>query len=239
MKLRPNMIDSLDSPLVARRVGTERRFCPAILFTALALAGVLACSSSSNGGAFRDIDGGSGRNDGGSATPDAGSTETGPGSGGGQSCGKGPFSEPSSDGETSCKKNLGCPSAPPSTAAQRLMVATCSVTGKDKECTPIPLPFCARDSVHVSLSLVNPKAPMGNPGCAGTLDVDSEVSVTGGATLKWHALEKEPIGCTEVGQGQSGTETVPGPCCEVVRDIYFPMGDFTVRVAVRTDWQPG
>lgn len=35
-----------------------------------------------------------------------------------------------------------------------------------------------------------------------------------------------------------GETVLEGPCCSKAIDVYLPVGDFTARTVIRTDWQP-
>lgn len=70
------------------------------------------------------------------------------------------------------------------------------------------------------------------------MHIDARATSEGGATLLWDAQEFDPVTCDRIGAEMEGETVLEGPCCSKVIDVYFPVGDFTARTVIRTDWQP-
>lgn len=173
----------------------------------------------------------------------------------GVGCGNSPFPTPPSDLPGGC--GLGripvvttgpepcltvaprCPARRPSAAQTLVWVGTCSFRGRDAGCEPIQLPGCPRDFKFVDLNLVNLNRDESRP-CvsAGQMHIDARATAGGGARLLWDAQERDATSCESVGPEMEGEAVLEGPCCSSVIDVYFPAGNFTVRIVIRTDWQP-
>lgn len=131
-----------------------------------------------------------------------------------------------------------CPNPRPQNARTLIWVGTCPFEGRDGSCQPVQLPGCPVDFKIVAMSLAHPNPNIPRP-CilAGDVHLDVRATPEGGATILWDALELDPATCKIVGPELSGEATLAGPCCSKGIDIYFPVGDFTFRMLIRTDWQ--
>lgn len=132
-----------------------------------------------------------------------------------------------------------CPALRPSAAQTLVWVGTCSFRGRDAGCEPIQLPGCPRDFKFVDLRLANLNRDDSHP-CviAAEIHIDARATPDGGARLLWDAQEFDPVTCDRIGAEMEGEAVLEGPCCSKVIDVYFPVGDFTARTVIRTDWQP-
>lgn len=70
------------------------------------------------------------------------------------------------------------------------------------------------------------------------MHIDARATPEGGARVLWDAQEFDPATCSRIGPEMEGEAVLEGPCCSKVIDVYFPVGDFTARTVIRTDWQP-
>jgi hypothetical protein len=101
------------------------------------------------------------------------------------------------------------------------------------------LPGCPTAAKIVSLTLANlDRGPDRSCPMAGEITIDARATDNGGARLAWDAQEFDATTCAAVGPKQEGEVSVSGPCCNRTLDVYFPKGDVTARLDVRTDWQP-
>lgn len=154
-------------------------------------------------------------------------------------CGLGPISVITTGPEPCLTVAPRCPARRPSTAQTLVWVGTCSFRGQEVGCEPIQLPGCPRDSKIVALRLANLNRDDSRPCPAGgEMHIDARATPDGGARLLWDAREFDPVTCDRIGPEMEGEAVLEGPCCSRTIDVYFPVGDFTARTVIRTDWQP-
>ena len=174
--------------------------------------------------------GGSGGSGGEGAGGDSGHGGTG---GRVSTCGLGPIEPSTSVGEGCGRVEPRCPAAPPGAYTPLVAASTCGFGAGKTDCEPIAVPECpSTDALQLTFSVLNPDAP---PGCAGDVDIDA-VLTSESLSGSWSAQELDPATCAPLGDELTGQLDAQGPCCEQVVDIHFPVGNFTFRVAVQTDW---
>lgn len=155
-------------------------------------------------------------------------------------CGLGPVPVSTVGPEPCFTVTPRCPRQRPESARAVVWVATCSFLGRQGPCLRelVQLPGCPGDSKIVAMSLMHPSPDKRSCVIAADLRLDARATPGGGATVRWEAVEYDPVSCRIVGPELSGEATIMGPCCETVVDTYFPVNDFTHRTVIRTDWQP-
>jgi hypothetical protein len=82
--------------------------------------------------------------------------------------------------------------------------------------------------------LANPNAD--GAACAGVVDVDAFPTSAGTIDFGFGVQELD-VSCRPAGLHFDGKGKVTSACCENVVDVDFPIGGFTFRLVVRSDWQ--
>lgn len=154
-------------------------------------------------------------------------------------CGLGPIPIETGGPEPCLTLSPRCPMPRPGNARSLVWVSTCSFRGRDAGCQGIQLPGCPTATKIVHFGLANLDRSADRP-CAlsGEMTIDARATEDGSVRLLWDAQEFDTATCASVGPEQEGALSLADPCCSRTLDVYFPHGDFTFRVEVRTDWQP-
>jgi hypothetical protein len=142
-------------------------------------------------------------------------------------------------GEPCASVAPSCPAPRPNDAQTLIAIQSCAFRRAEGSCEPVPIvPGCPRSSWTLFMTMVNPNRSDAQP-CFSGGDLHLFVNATpdGGASVRWEALERDPMTCQFTDLHIQGTASVTGACCERVVDVLFPAGEWIARFVIRTDWQ--